>query len=346
MLPTRPHNPKNCSTQTHRWLGGSVRKVLCGLALLVGTAAAPAFGQSRVGPSPLGNAATPLPPEAQAIYEDPVEQKIGNLLPLDAKFVDQNGQPVTLGNYFFKDKPVLIEFAYFDCPLLCPLVISGMIKATQEVNGVTFDEVGQPINPDAEGDWVPGESFTILTISINPDDNPVSAKRQQDQVLARFQAGVNTDAQGETPLAAGARDGWHFLTGREIDIQRVADAAGFKYAAIPQTNDFTHAPVLVFASPEASITRYLPGHVFPQRDFRLALGESAQGKQGSIFDVLLQICYRYDDSANAFIINPLTLMKAGGAFTLVLVIAVISSLLYFEKKRNRRLSEAEALAAG
>jgi len=322
MRPTPPCNP---NPRPGRALWGSARGVACGMAcgvaLLAGVWAGSASGQSRVGPSPLGNASSPMPAEVAAVARNGVEQKLGNLLPLDTPFIDQTGQPVTLGDYFNDDKPVIIEFAYFECPLLCPMVISGIIDATQAVAG-----------QDGSGDWVPGENFNIITISIDPDDTPVAAMDQQRQVVARL-------GGPDSALGRGTQDGWHFLTGREIDIKRIAHEAGFNYAAVPQTNDYAHAAVLTFVAPDGEITRYLPGHVYPDRDFRMALTEASEGTQGSFFDMILQLCYHYDDSLGAYTANAMTFMKLGGAVTVVTLASIIGGMLYFERQRKRRLNQ-------
>ncbi len=304
-----------------RPLWGAARGLACGVALGLGVLAVPAAGQSRVGPSPLGNTSAPMPPEVAAVAQNGVEQKPGNLLPLDTPFIDQTGKPVKLGDYFGGDKPVIIEFAYFECPLLCPMVISGIIDATQAVAG-----------PDGSGNWVPGENFEILTISIDPDDTPVAAMDQHRQVVARL-------GGADSALGEGAQDGWHFLTGREVDIKRIAHEAGFNYAAVPQTNDYAHAAVLTFVSPDGEITRYLPGHVYPERDFRMALVEASEGTQGSFFDMVLQLCYHYDDSLGAYTANAMAFMKLGGAVTVVTLASIIGGMFYFERKRKSRLDE-------
>lgn len=292
---------------------------------MAGVCAGSALGQSRVGPSPLGNTSAPMPPEVAAVAENGVEQKLGNLLPLDTSFVDQTGKPVKLGDYFGNDKPVIIEFAYFECPLLCPMVISGIIDATQAVAG-----------QDGTGNWVPGENFDIITISIDPDDTPVAAMDQHQQVVARL-------GGADSALGAGAQNGWHFLTGREIDIKRIAHEAGFNYAAVPQTNDYAHAAVLTFVSPDGEITRYLPGHVYPERDFRMALVEASEGTQGSFFDMVLQLCYHYDDTLGTYTANAMAFMKLGGAVTVVTLASIIGGMFYFERKRKHRLDPSEVV---
>ncbi|MEM7626157.1 MAG: SCO family protein [Planctomycetota bacterium] len=292
-----------------RWaaLGGVVA---LGLSLVGGSA----VGQSRVGPNPLGGGNAPLPPAAAEIQTNGIIQKLGNTLPLDTKLVDQAGRPVTLGDYFNQDKPVIIEFAYFDCPMLCPMVMSGIADAAKAVGD----------------DWRPGENYDILTISINPDDKPTGAMLQQDRAF--------DEVGGEAGLGREVRAGWHFLTGREVDVRRIADAVGFGYNRIEETNDFAHVAVITFASPDGVVTRYLPSHVYPAKDFRLALTEASQGKQGSFFDMVLQLCYRYDHTLGQYTVHALTLMKLAGAVTVVALASIIGGLFYFERRRKTRLT--------
>ncbi|MEM8737710.1 MAG: SCO family protein [Planctomycetota bacterium] len=288
-------------------------------------AASAAWGQSRVGPSPLGNAAAPLPEE---VDEAKVTQRLGSALPLDTVFVDEDGRPVKLADYFGNDKPVVLEFAYFECPLLCPMMMQGLVDATRGVAAAG--------NSDT---WRPGEAFDIVTISINPDDSPVTAKEKQDEVVQKL------GGDGST-LGAATREGWHFLTGRELDIKRVAAAAGFGYSAVPRTSDYAHPAVIIFASPEGIVTRYLPSHRYPTRDFRMALTEASEGRQGSLFDMILQLCYHYDDSLGTYTADALALMKLGGAVTVLTLATLIGTLLYFEKRGRRRHRDGDSGESG
>ena len=82
--------------------------------------AGPATAQSRVAPSPLGSGERPMPAEVQDIAQNGVKQRIGEKLPLDTPLRDENGNAVRLSDYFGRNKPVIIEFAYLDCPCSAP----------------------------------------------------------------------------------------------------------------------------------------------------------------------------------------------------------------------------------
>ena len=300
---------------------GRASAALLGLGVAwAGLTATPAVGQSRVGPSPLTGGSQPVP---EAVQQVEVVQKLGNTLDLDTPLVNQDGKPVRLGDYFVGDRPVILEFAYFDCPMLCPLVQSGISDAARAL--------------EAASGWEPGREYQVLTISINPADTPVSAARQRDRVIAGLERGDPPHAEANPQLAAAAREGWQFLVGREKDVAALADAVGFGYAAVPNSPDFAHGAVLAFVSPDGAITRYLPGHVYPQRDFRMAVVEASAGQQGSLFDMVLQLCYHYDDQQGTYTADALMLMKIAGGVTLLTMIGVIGGLLFFERRRQHHL---------
>ena len=292
---------------------------------LAGLASTPAAGQSRVGPSPLTGGSAPIP---EAVEQVEVVQKLGNTLDLDTPLVNQAGEPVKLGDYFVDGRPVIIEFAYFDCPMLCPLVQSGISDAARALH-------------DASG-WEPGREYQVLTISINPADTPVSAARQQTRVMKGLELGDPPHAAASPELAGAAAGGWAFLVGREKDVAGLAYAAGFGYTALPNSPDFAHGAVLAFVSPQGVITRYLPGHVYPERDFRMAVVEASAGEQGSLFDMVLQLCYHYDDQQGTYTADALMLMKIAGGVTLLTMIGVIGGLFFFERRRQHHLPPAPA----
>src|SRR6185503_12026669 len=88
--------------------------------------------------------------------------------------------------------------------------------------------------------------------------------------------------------------GWHFLTGPESAVRKVADVAGFHYAYDMQQDQFAHPAMLVVLTPDGHISRYLYGFEYKGRDLRLALVEASANKIGSATDQLLLLCYHYD----------------------------------------------------
>ena len=92
-------------------------------AALLLTGAVSAFAQPEapgLRPAP-ASPASQTPPALQQVRFD---QKLDGKLPLDARFRDESGRDVALGEYFGR-KPVVLAFVYYECPMLCTQISTG-----------------------------------------------------------------------------------------------------------------------------------------------------------------------------------------------------------------------------
>jgi protein SCO1 len=210
-----------------------------------------------------------------------IEEHLGEQVPLETPFKDETGKDVTLGEYFKPGKPVLFNFAYYQCPMLCNLVLNGMLEGMKTI------------------DWSPGKEYQVVTLSIDSREGPdlAAAKKQ-----------THLQALGRPDAAAG----WHFLTGKEEDIRKVAKAIGFKYQYVKSTNEFAHAAAVYTISPTGMISRYLYGVEFKRKDLRLALLDASEGKTLSFGDKFELFCYRYDANAKSYVLFARNFMKGSG----------------------------------
>jgi len=227
----------------------------------------------------------PLPPAALDVG---IEEHLGQLVPADLRFRDQDGRPVRLGDYLHRGRPVVLVLAYYRCPMLCDLVLRGLASA--------FAEIG----------WTPGQQADLLTVSIDPLDTPAAAALKQGHVL---------QALGRPEAKAG----WPFLVGDARSARALADAMGFRYVYDPTSHQYAHAAGAVVLTPEGRLARYVYGVQFRPFDLRLALTEAGQGKVGGIVERVLLTCFRYDPSARRYGIYVVGLLKGGGALVLLTV---------------------------
>ena len=63
-----------------------------------------------------------------------IDQRLNEQVPLDLAFVDENGRDVTLREYFGK-RPVLLALVYYECPMLCTLVLNGLESSLRALYG-------------------------------------------------------------------------------------------------------------------------------------------------------------------------------------------------------------------
>jgi protein SCO1/2 len=261
-----------------------------------------AAGQMAAGPASAGFkreagvASSALP---QALREIGFDQNIDQRVPLDTVFHDESGAAVRLGDYFGK-KPVVMVFAYYDCPMLCTLVINGLSSALGVMS----------LNP--------GKDFEIVTVSFNPHDTPASATAKKAVYLERYRR-------------PGAAEGWHFLTGDQPQIDRLTKAAGFRYAWDDETRQYAHPTGIVVATPQGRIARYLYGVEYAPKDLRFAVVEASSGRVGSPVDQLLLYCYEYDPVRGRYGAAILRTVRFLGILTVLGLVTLIAVLRYRER---------------
>ena len=271
---------------------------LGGLLALAAPARADFWKSKGMGSTP------PVDVTPVALEEVRVDEQLGAPLPLEATFTDAAGQPVQLGSVFGQGKPVVLALVYYDCPMLCGLVMSGMARAMRE-SGLEA-----------------GRDFTALSVSFDPEEKPALARERQRGYLQSI--GLAQDS--------GA---WRFWVDRAGAARRVADAVGFHYARDPASGEWAHMASIFVLTPEGKVSRYLYGIDFPPKDFRLSLVEAAGGRVGTSFDKLLLTCYRYDPASRKYQPFALGLLRLGGATALVALAGLIAGLVWRERRKAR-----------
>ncbi|MGE5357972.1 MAG: SCO family protein [Bacteroidales bacterium] len=239
------------------------------------------------------------------------DQKLNAQLPLDLPFVDETGRPVTLGDYFRHGRPVVLSLVYYECPMLCTLVLNGLAGA---MKGMSLE---------------PGRDYDIVTVSFNPRETPQLAAAKKKTYVGRY---------GHAEVAAS----WHFLTGTDAAIKQLTEAVGFHYVYDPATGQYAHATGLMIATPDGRLAKYLYGIEYAPRDLRLALVDASAGKIGTPVDRLLLYCYHYDPKTGKYGVVVMNLIRIGGVITMVGLGAFIAVLGTRERRRRRSENGAPA----
>lgn len=239
----------------------------------------------------------------EALQSIGIEQKLGDKLPMDVEFKDEDGRAVKLGDYFSKGKPVIIAFVYYECPMLCNQVLNGL---TGSLKGINFDA---------------GKDFDVLAISFDAreNDKPELAKNKKAGYVERYGR-------------QGSENGWHFLTGSQASIDQVTKAAGFSYKWDEKSNQFAHAGGIMITTPDGKLARYLYGIDYAPKDLKFGLMESAESRVGNPAEQLLLYCYHYDPSTGKYGLAILNVIRLGAIATLIGMGAM--ALVFW--RRNKR----------
>jgi protein SCO1/2 len=254
------------------------------------------------GPAAAGfkrEAGTPASQVPQVLREIGFDQNIDQRVPLDTTFRDETGATVRLGD-FFGSKPVVMVFAYYDCPMLCTQVINGLSSALGVMS----------LNP--------GRDFEIVTVSFNPRDTPETAAAKKAVYLDRYKR-------------PGAAEGWHFLTGDQPQIDRLTNAAGFRYAWDAGTKQYAHPSGVIVLTPDGRLSKYLFGIEYGPRDLRFGIVEASAGKVGTMADALLLYCYHYDPMTGRYGFVIMRAIRIAGAATVLALGAFIIVMVRRER---------------
>lgn len=235
------------------------------------------------------------------------DQRLNAQVPLDVPFIDDEGQPVTLGKYFGDNKPVILVLAYYRCPMLCTQVLNGLVQGMREMP------------------FTIGKEFRVVTVSFDPHETTEMAAAKRRTYLHSY----------GKPEAA---EGWHFLTGSQQSISRLTRAVGFRFAYDRLSDQFAHAAGIVLLTPTGKVSRYFYDIHYSGRDLRLGLVEASRNKIGSPIDQILLFCFHYDPTAGKYGAAIMNFVRAGGVLT-VIGLGVIFGLLMRGEKRRRRRTE-------
>jgi protein SCO1/2 len=235
-----------------------------------------------------------------------IDQKLNQQVPLDLAFVDETGRDVRLGEYFGK-RPVILALVYYECPMLCTQVLNGLVGS---LGVLTFDV---------------GREFDVVAVSINPREGPGLAAQKKEAYLERY----------KRPQTAA---GWHFLTGKEENIRKLADAVGFRYAFDETIKQYAHGAAIELLTPRGVLSKYFYGIEFSPRDIKFGVMEASEERVGSLIENALLLCYHYDPATGKYGATALRAVRIGAVATMLAIVSFV-----FVSLRKERLAHRDAV---
>jgi protein SCO1 len=244
--------------------------------------------QAQTVPSNMGPTAATMPPALQNVGFEP---PLNGPMPLDLAFRDETGRSVRLQEYFGQ-KPVVLAFVYYGCPMLCNQVQQGVVGVLRMLS------------------FNPGRDYEVVFVSFDSRETPEMAAEKKKKAMAHFRR-PETDS------------GWHFLTGSKESIEAATKAANFRFSFDAKSNLFAHASGVLILTPDGHISRYFYGIEYPGRDMRLGLVDASAGKIGTPIDHVLLYCYHYDPAAATYSASILKVMRLAAVLTILCLVGGI-----------------------
>jgi protein SCO1/2 len=247
-------------------------------------------------PGSTGPTAATMPPALKNVgFEPPLDGP----MPLDLAFRDETGRSVQLREYF-GEKPVVLAFVYYGCPMLCNQVEQGVVGVLRMLS------------------FNPGRDYEVVFVSFDSRETPEMAAEKKKKALAHFRR-PETDS------------GWHFLTGSEESIEAATKAANFRFSFDAKSNLFAHASGVMVLTPNGRISRYFYGVEYPGRDMRLGLVDASAGRIGTPIDHVLLYCYHYDPTAATYSASILKIIRLAGVLT---ILCLVGGILIFRRRET------------
>jgi protein SCO1/2 len=235
--------------------------------------------------------------------------RMGATLPADARFRDDDGNAVRLGQ-LVAARPTLVVLGYYGCSNLCSVLLNGLAAG--------LDGTGLRA----------GDDFDVVVVSIDPLDTPAAARAKKLATLDRM-----------TP----ARDprGWHLLSGGDAD--RVARALGAQYRRDVAAAQYAHAAGVTLVARGGCVTGVLYGVAFAPSTLRARVRQAAAWRCGRDDPTAAAVagetapghwllCFRYDPHTGRYSVAAMDAVRLAALLPLL----ALGGWMFFTRRRARR----------
>lgn len=234
-----------------------------------------------------------------------VDEKRDAQIPLTLAFTNESGKPVLLSE-LIKDRPVVLQLGYYECPMLCDLIADGWVESISQL------------------DLKLGKDFDVISISISPQETFKTAAIKKQSFLRRVNKPISGDAV-------------HYLVGSANNIKAITEATGYQYKYLPSNRQYSHPAVIIVLTPEGRIAQYLYGVKYEPEALKTAILDADAGKSGTPMEQILMTCYQLSKHVG----GPMVLMRIGGALTVLVVIGIILRQVLRDRKQSERTEDPQ-----
>ncbi|MCC6659607.1 MAG: SCO family protein [Phycisphaerales bacterium] len=237
-----------------------------------------------------------------------VVERLGQAADLSVEVTDSTGRRGPLASFAVPGKPVILVMGYYDCPLVCPLVLDKLLERLNTI------------------DFTIGRDYSVVMVSFDPDNTTAMAASYADTYRTGYRPGKST------PTVAA---GFTFTTTTEEGARALAGSIGERYNFLPESGEYSHPVVFTVLTPDGQVSRYIYGFGYVAQDVRLALLEASEGKiaQG-VMDRLLLYCFHWDPTRGGYSLTAFRVMQLGALATTTGLAALVAGLVFFDRRRR------------
>lgn len=231
-----------------------------------------------------------------------VNEKLGEYVPLDLTFINEESESVTLRK-LMDGKPTLLTLNYFKCAGICSPQLNDM--------AVMLSRLHLAENTD----------YKVVTVDFAEDETPDLARAKKKNLIHSMNRSFVQDA-------------WHFVIGENNSSEKLAQSVGFKYKKTISKDgrvDYIHGAALIVLSPTGKITRYMSGIEQLSTDVKMALKEAKEERVTPTITKNSPYCFSEKPQGDIIVE---TGSKIWAIFMLSVVIAVFVYLIKGKKRKE------------
>lgn len=157
------------------------------------------------------------------------QSRIGEMIPGDFIFTDQDGEDTALKSLF--DKPLFVSFIYAQCPQVCPMITAHLARAV-EANKKLYG----------------ADSFNVATISFDVDNDTPEIMREYGE---RFTSDFKH---------------WKFGVAKKDTVTQLTGAFGFMFMK-SGNNPFNHTLMVSIVHRGGMLVQQVYGDKFSEEEF-------------------------------------------------------------------------------
>jgi protein SCO1 len=244
------------------------------------------------------------PSNAQEQEEVSITEHLGDTIPLQLSFSNEQGKVVQLKELI--TKPTILVLVFFDCPVICPQMLAGVSDVIER------------------SDMTLGKDFRVVTVSFDENDTPAKALDKKKTFLRKK----------SLPYV----DDWIYLTGDSLSISTLTNSVGYHFQRAG--NGFIHPVAIIILSPAGKITRYLYGTYFLPFDLKMAIVEAQKGQARPTINRVLEYCFSYDPEGRKY---TLQVTKISATLIIFISLLLFGYLIIRSGRKKTKSSTTDGL---
>ncbi|RYG45933.1 hypothetical protein EON79_11405 [bacterium] len=249
-----------------------------------------------------------------------IEQKIGAQADLDARFTDQDGKSVRLGD-LLQGRPLLILPSYYTGPTTCPMLMDNLLKTLARTTkqetlllGRDLDVVMLGLNPN-EG---PKDATARKAAAIDAVlEDAIEQERRNPMVALKSMVG---GGRQKSRLPELMKSHWTVVTGPLDQIRKATDSIGFRYRydALKGSVDYPTGSVLLTS--KGVVSAYTIANDIPTRILEGNVATAAKGKLSEkVEQVQMFGCLSYDPARGPYRGLVQNIIRVTGTLTVLIL---------------------------